>query len=484
MFRLAAFLLTASAAFAQTIDGVLVDSVTRAPLRDVIVTLLGPTRYNDTTDEIGAFHIGPVQPGKYVLNIVKAGYRLPSASSGTMQIDSDLRLTVALEPLAGLDGRLSYADGSPAAHAQLLLTRQPLGQPHSATTDASGHFEFQDLDLGSYILCGVAAPGVRASEGDLWAPTWFANTLDRTAAEPITVVRGAVVTREFRLRSVPLRHIRGRVRDETGQLAAGVTITVLPSEQKVQTAADGSFDLVAYDGTWQISASRQDADAERRGGASVFVARHDIEDVEIRLCLPFSVQVIVESEGPPDPKPTLSMRGVSLFSPDAPASGVLFAMGGKPIEKVYPGGYYVQALPGGQGLYLDSVKYGDVDVGERRVEIWDGATPIRVSYRRGAPTVRGLVESGAAGARVLFIPQEEPIRPSRIQSATAGTRGNFEQSSLPPGDYYVLAFDAADPQRITDTAALKTLLPRAEKVQLGKGATVTLNLKLTPWPSQ
>jgi carboxypeptidase family protein len=96
MLRLAALLLTAFAAFAQTIDGVLVDNVTRAPLRGVIVTLLGPSRYNDTTDEVGAFHIGPVQPGKYVLNIVKAGYLLPPAKRGKMQIDSDLRLTVVV----------------------------------------------------------------------------------------------------------------------------------------------------------------------------------------------------------------------------------------------------------------------------------------------------------------------------------------------------------------------------------------------------
>jgi hypothetical protein len=37
---------------------------------------------------------------------------------------------------------------------------------------------------------------------------------------------------------------------------------------------------------------------------------------------------------------------------------------------------------------------------------------------------------------------------------------------------------------MSDTAVLKTLLPRAEKAQPGKGVTVTLNLKLTPWPSQ
>ncbi|HXB66896.1 MAG TPA: carboxypeptidase-like regulatory domain-containing protein [Candidatus Acidoferrales bacterium] len=483
MCRLAALLLTASAAFAQTIDGVLVDNVTRTPLPGVIVTLLGPSRYNGTTDEAGAFHIGPVQPGKYLLNIVKAGYLLTQAKRSTMQIDSDLRLTVEMDPLGRLDGRLLYADGVPAAHAHLFLTRQEMDQGRSATADAAGHFEFEDLTPGSYILRGAAAPGVRAPDGDIWVPTWFPNTLDRAAAEPITVVSGAVVTRDFRLRSVPLRHISGLVRDETGQPSAGVTIGVFANEQKVQTAADGSFDLVAYDGTWQISTSRKDGDVERRGRASVLVARHDIENIEIRLCLPFSVQVITESEGPPDPKPSLSMRGIFLSSEDAPISGVLFAMGTKPIEKVYPGRYYVHAFPGGWGLYLDSVKYGDMDVSEHQFEIWDGATPIRVSYRRGAPTVRGLVDSGAS-AQVVFIPQEEPIRPNRIQSTTAGTRGNFEQSSLPPGDYYVLAFDATDPLRMSNNAVLKTLLPRAEKAHLGKGVTVTLNLKLTPWPSQ
>src|SRR5205085_2275651 len=124
-------------------------------------------------------------------------------------------------------------------------------------------------------------------------------------------------------------------------------------------------------------------------------------------------------------------RGISLSSEDAPISGVLFSMGAKPIENVYPGRYYMHAFPGGQGLYLDSVKYGEMDVTGRAVEIWDGATPIHVFYKRGAPIVRGLIDSGA-GAQVVFIPREEPIDLNRIQSTTAGTRGNFEQSSLAP----------------------------------------------------
>src|SRR6187455_2086985 len=100
MYRLAALLLTAYASLAQTVDGALVDSVTRAPLPGVIVTLTGPARYDATADEVGAFHISPVQPGKYVLNIVKAGYRLSPSKRGALQIDSDRRLTVEMDPLA------------------------------------------------------------------------------------------------------------------------------------------------------------------------------------------------------------------------------------------------------------------------------------------------------------------------------------------------------------------------------------------------
>lgn len=177
--RVAALLLTAYAALAQTVDGVLVDSVRRAPLPDVIVTLIGPARYNGTAD--GAFHIGPVQLGKYVLNIVKADYRISASKRGSLQIDSDLRLTVEMDPLARIAGRLLYADGRAAAHAQLRLTKQDGGQAHGATTDAVGYFEFEDLQPGSYILSGAATADVQAPAGEVWAPTWFPDTLDRDA---------------------------------------------------------------------------------------------------------------------------------------------------------------------------------------------------------------------------------------------------------------------------------------------------------------
>jgi hypothetical protein len=222
---------------------------------------------------------------------------------------------------------------------------------------------------------------------------------------------------------------------------------------------------------------------EYRGWASVFVARHDLEDVDIRLSRPFSVPVITEVEGSPDAEPALQVPAIMLFSADAPGAGILTGTAKKPIENVHPGRYSVQAFPSLQGLYLDSVKYGEMDVTGRSVEIWDGTTPIRVFYKRGAPRVRGTVEGGPY-AQVLFIPQGETIRSGGTLTTSADSGGKFQQSALRPGDYYVLAFDASDPVPTGNEAALKALLPHAEKTRLDVGVSVTLNLKLTAWPSQ
>jgi hypothetical protein len=483
MCRLAALILTAGAALAQSVDGVLVDSVTRAPLPDVIVTLIGPARYNGTTDEAGAFYIGSIQPGKYVLNIVKADYRLAASQRGSLQIDSDLRLTVQMDPLARITGRLLYADGRPAAHAQLRLTRQVGGSALGATTDAAGHFEFEDLQPGSYILCGIGAADVRAPAGEIWVTTWFPGTLDGEAAEPIPVVVGGVTTREFRVRSAPVRHIRGVVRDEEGRRSVGAAVRVLGGEQTVQIAADGSFDLIVHDGGWLIDASRKDGELELRGRASVFVAHHDLEDVDIRLLRPFSVPVVTEVEGATEAEQARSMRAITLLSVDGPGFGMRLGTGNGPIEKVYPGRYSVLAFQGPRGLYMDSVKYGSVDVTGRTFEILDGSTPIRVFYKRGAPTVSGLVEGGAH-AQVIFVPQDETIRSGTMVTTSADSGGRFQRLGLRPGDYYVLAFDAYDPIPTGNGAALKAMLPNAEKIHLDGGASVTLNLKLTPWTLQ
>src|SRR5258708_38834511 len=113
-YRGAAALFLASALHAQMVDGTLTDSVSHAPIPGVVVMLLGTERYEATADETGAFHIGPVQPGKYALNIVKRGYLLPTASQASFPVDSEPRLFVQMDPLSLFRGRVRSPDGPPA----------------------------------------------------------------------------------------------------------------------------------------------------------------------------------------------------------------------------------------------------------------------------------------------------------------------------------------------------------------------------------
>jgi len=101
------------------------------------------------------------------------------------------------------------------------------------------------------------------------AITYFPATVDRAAADPISVSAGLTVTRDVRLRSVPGRRVSGVVRDETGETAADVSVHL--ENQTVVTGANGIFEFVTRDGEWRLTGTRKDADIERRGITAVLV---------------------------------------------------------------------------------------------------------------------------------------------------------------------------------------------------------------------
>jgi hypothetical protein len=461
MARVALLFLLAAAARAQSIDGRLTDSVSHAPIPDVIVTILGPARYNGTTDDTGVFHIGPVQPGKYVWNIVKAGYVLPPERRKAFQIDTETRLSVEMDPLPTLEGRVRYPDGRPAPRAPVWLApAQPMtGAVRASAADPGGRFFFDDVKPGDYVLRAAAAPGDPKAEGELWAATWFPSVLEHAGAETIRV--GAVVTSTYdiRLRSVPARRIRGVVRDEVGRPAAGVTVTLGsrdPGEQQTaHTGEDGAFDFTTRDGEWHLSATLD----IRKAAAQVAVSRHDVENVQLRLVAPFALEVVTEGADPRFGTPSvffLPVDGPGTISTNA--------------KEIYPGTYRIQVMPVTPGRYLESVKLGDADAMGKPVTIWDAALPVRIKYSDGGARISGSVEDGA-GATVLIVPVDETL--ARMIGTTVDPQGRFDVRSLRPGDYYVLAFAANEP-RLSNRDVLRTLFPAATKVHLEKGEVLTI----------
>jgi hypothetical protein len=461
MARVALLFLLAAAARAQSIDGRLTDSVSHAPIPDVIVTILGPARYNGTTDETGVFHIGPVQPGKYVWNIVKAGYVLPPERRKAFQIDTDTRLSVEMDPLPTIEGRVRYPDGRPAPRAPVWLApAQPMsGAVRASAADPGGRFSFDDVKPGSYLLRAAAAPGDPKAEGELWAATWFPSVLEHAGAETIRV--GAVVTSTYdiRLRSVPARRIRGVVRDEVGRPAAGVTVTLGsrdPGEQQTaHTGEDGAFDFTTRDGEWHLSATLD----IRKAAAQVAVSRHDVENVQLRLVAPFALQVITEGADP-------RFASLPLFLAPVDAPGTMST----DAKSVYPGTYIIRPMSMMPGRYLESVKLGDADALGKPVTIWDASLPLRIKYSAGAARMSGVVEDGA-GATVVVLSVDEAQ--AYLGVTTAASNGRFDVPNLRPADYYVLAFATNEPRGF-NRELLRPLFPSATKVHLEKGDSLTL----------
>jgi hypothetical protein len=468
MGRLAALFLLASALHAQSVDGILIDSITHAPIPDVIVTLLGPVRYNGTTDAAGAFRIESVERGKYVLNIVKAGYVLPSGRRA-VQIDSDAHLAIEMDPLGRIEGRVHYPDGRPAPRAPVWLRAWPAGAVRTATADAGGGFLFEDLAPGQYAVGAAGAAGDPKPEGEIWAVTWFPSATDPASVEPIRVSTGVAAAPDIRLRSVPARHVHGVVRDEAGRPAGGAGVTLRsgsPGEERTaQTREDGGFDFVVPAGDWRLDAVQQAGDVERRGSGRLTVTKHDVENFEILLALPFSVPLVVERDEPEKPGPRFS--SVFLFALDGPS---VASSPSEALKKVYPGRYSIQPMGGFPGQYVESVKIGETEVYGRPAEIWDGSQPIRVTYRNGAASIRGVVENGE-GTAVAIMSADESLSMEGVRTTTAGAGGRFELGNLRPGDYYVAALERA---------ALRPpeLRQRGQKIHLERGATAVLSLKI------
>jgi hypothetical protein len=386
-----------------------------------------------------------------------------------------------MDPLCLVEGRVRYPDGRPAPRASVWLTVRPAGAPRNVMADIGGHFLFDDVNPGEYILQAGAAPGDPRPEGEIWAATYFPSTVDRAAAEPIRVVTGLVATHDIRLRSVPARRIRGIVRDEKAGPANGVTVTLIPNaagaRPSAQTAADGAFDFLALDGQWRLSATRKDGDVERKGFADATVAGHDVENLEIRLALPFSIPVLIDRDQAPPVGRRVFPTMVYLSRADAPS--LIRPVDGV-FPNVYPGRYVIYAMMAEPGVYVDSIKFGETNVHGQAVEIWDASLPIRIMYKHGAAMIRGTVETGE-GATVAVVNSDDDFAAEAFRTFPVARDGRFEVGNLRPGDYYVLALERNDPV-IATPGFRRGLLPRAAKIHLEQGATVILNLKVAPTP--
>lgn len=511
----------ASAQSAGSVNGVLRDSVTNAPVPGANARLIGGGRtFVATAGADGRYRIDGIPEGKYKLDGYTTGYVGPSASQ-----DLDIHFTsgsfnadVTLDPLAVLRGRVVDDRGTPIEGSRVVVTSSEMKAGYNAISGKDGSFLFRELSPGSATLFAWP-PKREQAPGDADAPriemlrTYYPSAVDAATAAEIHLIAGDRNSGyDIRMIQQQVQRVRGVVRNAAGETVGGIPVDlqpVLPNEPlrtlawgadddflrppnetfaAATTDAKGEFEFRSVPaGSWRLHCdgrsftqmARQMKEPAESGQLQVDVSRSDIDHADIRLERPFDL--IVTFEGAAN-RASLPFLLVGMLTPSSGLSFPLF-LTAKPEQlsngsAVFHGispGEYVVTPPKPPESYI-SVTVGGQEAIGRKVNLTPG-TPIHITFSDAKTSIGGSVDTPNSDARgvsvLLFPPQEADLEPVRYLSAGSG--GDFKFEGLRPAAYSVIAVREPDVAGLSDLT-LRGLRSKARSVRLEAGATERLTL--------
>ena len=471
-----------------TVEGVVSNSVTHAPVKKATVNLRnlrGQYSYVATTDAAGHFLFDSVEPdAAYMLTAACPGFsfQMPSGRSmfslQPLAVAEEQHVTGAalqLSPLGVISGKVLDEDGDPipslivrALQFDYQQGAKRLAQRGSDTTDDHGEYRIFDLQPGHVYIQAVARPAGPQASGRMhrdrpdegFPATFYPAAADVTSATAADVTPGAEVTGiDFRVHKVRVYRIRGTAVDaQTQQPVHGAGISALPCASGsdrwgYQTSAglqpDGAFDLRGLiPGPYCLTIQSNQGGKTSFGRQTVSVADQDVDGVVVAVSPSFALKGVVAAEGPP-PESFKNIR--VMLSPAEPYGGMYANAGVQEdgsfvLENVVPQAYDLQlSSPPAEGYYLKSIRLGDQDVSAGRIDAIAGATlTLTLASDSGQVAVSVRSASGDPAARipVIAIPEGDfAARRDMFRTGFTDPNGNATISGLPPGDYQVLALE-------------------------------------------
>jgi hypothetical protein len=456
-----------------SVQGTVIDSVSRLPIPRVHVTLQGqaggqPVRYGTTSSADGSFSITGISPGSYSAGGERIGFVSSWQARGrtSVAVKADERKTgveVQLTPTGSITGRVTDSDGEPVEGASVQAEGARGGR--SGTTDEHGQFRIGGLTPGKYsvradhsqILGG--RPEIR-TDGTVevhHAVTYYPAALTQREAGKVTVPPGGETSgADIRLVRVPFVRVSGRVVGmpqnaeqafiEVSQGGGGTGTTLAP---------DGSFEMWRLNpGKYKLSAEWSAPNGERIQTArtEIDVAGSNIDGIELRVIpdsnipgrLEFEDEEARQLSAKGDPEPGGPERMVML-SADEEYGNVnpapVGADGSFRLEKIPAGKYRVHVLAG--GTYIKSMRLGatvieglvlDLSMGSNGADL-----SLLLSAARSSVSGRVQDDSGSvAGLTVVMIAANGDIESDPLDTMV-GVDGSYTFPNVPPGNYKIAA---------------------------------------------
>ena len=473
----------------------------------------GPSAANANTaktDALGGFHLDDLAPGDYEVTYRKAGFETPSGEKtgeaaitlATGMPTPDLHLH--LLQLGFLEGHVYDALGDPVAGAGVELVVPPRGTSRVVRTDVKGHFAFEELRPGIYLLwaddASLLGHASRYWEvNHLSAPAYFPGVSDRAQAVPIVLRPGSGRAGcDIHLPRSGEHSITGVVDDAGGVPASGATLQLKladgvymlqsSAEKQILSGEDGAFTFMNVpSGRWQVVAESAQGGRPLRGYFSAVVTDKDLDGVRIDLWQPFTLEGEVQWNGDvrPGPPPRIArVRAIPLDRPqDQTGLATPETSGRFRINGIYEGYYRIAAPLSTARYYLQAVLLGDREVTNASVYLSASSPPIRLIYSTGGGILRGTVQDGE-GASVVLLPRDTEYGSFRaVRFTECDTAGRFELDSLRPGDYYALAVRGLDKEALADPSLVPDIakLDRAEPIRVEPATIAVRNLQIVSW---
>jgi hypothetical protein len=500
-----------------SLEGTVLDAMTREPVKKASVLLLGTFGLDAVTDASGHFAFRQLPAGRWGVQANSERYpptqdALDNERQVWFSLAADEQkqdVMVLLTPGASVRGRIVDEDGNPMSGCNVLamhfvetgVGRTPQQAGNSQSND-KGEYRISNVPRGKYYIqahCFKTIPLPhpfvrRGSTVDLpsltYAAVFYPNSPDPASAAKVQAASGADVSGiDFRMTPARGITVRGHAGPATDRNIAITLQSKDPSEQNWGmhgarfNAGTGEFQVQnVLPGSYELVAISNDEGRFYFAKVPVEVGSEPLEPIDLTLAPAPSVSGSISIEGdrpqasvhlglnPVDPRPMRGAQPQAEVQPDGTFT----------LNSVMPGHWRLNVgLP---GIYLKSVKQGDQDVTPWDIET--GSSPVQLKVVLG--TKFAQIEASLSGAQpadsasisgFLWTENGDP----QYQQNIGLTPQTPAKVSVPPGKYHVCAVAVAQPWMLMQNHALrKALESHCETVEASEGETARVQIPVIP----